>query len=369
VVGIDKACVYLDMGGKSEGAVDLAEFRDADGRITVQPGDRVMVHLMEGSDGELRPVRRLGGSSGARQELADAHAGNIPVEGLVKAEVKGGYEVTVAGARAFCPASQIDLRPGDPAAYLGQRLMFKVIKYAERGRNVVVSARAVQEEERRALRDGLRERLHEGMTVGGRVVALREFGAFVDIGGADGLIPRSELAWGQVDDPATILEPGQEVQVLIKQLDWERDRISLSLKETQPDPWLEAAARFPATSVHQGRVERLTPFGAFISLAPGIEGLLHISRLGRGRRLHHPREVLEVGQMITVRVESLESEQHRLSLAPDDLPAPEEKTAERSGEGTRPSREAPRDQPARPQPASLGTFGDLLAGRLSRRRG
>ncbi len=361
VVGVDNACVYVDMGGKSEGAVELAEFKDAEGHVTVKPGDRIQVHLVEGADGELRPVRRLGGAGG-RQELEEAHANNIPVEGVVKAEVKGGYEVTVAGARCFCPVSQIDLRPGDPTSYLGQRLKFKIIKYAERGRNIVLSARTLLEEERLAQREDLRNTLREGMTVTGRVVALREFGAFIDIGGVDGLIPRSELAWGQVDDPGSVLQLGQEVQVLIKQLEWERERISLSLRDTLPDPWLEAAARYPTSSVHQGRVERLQPFGAFVSLEPGVEGLLHISRLGRGRRLHHPREVLEVGQEITVRVESLDLTQRRLALAPDDVPPLAESAPPSPAKRTTP-REAREIMP-KPQPSSLGTLADLIPGRL-----
>ncbi|OQX05858.1 MAG: hypothetical protein BWK76_26920 [Desulfobulbaceae bacterium A2] len=361
VVGLDSAYAYVDMGGKSEGAVELAEFKDAEGQITIKPGDRVQVHLVEGADGELRPVRRLGGGGG-KQELEEAHANNIPVEGVVKAEVKGGYEVTVAAARCFCPVSQIDLRPGDPSSYLGQRLKFKIVKYAERGRNIVLSARALLEEERLAQRESLRASLREGMTVTGRVVALRDFGAFVDIGGVDGLIPRSELAWGQVEDPGSVLQLGQEVQVLIKQLDWERGRISLSLKDTLPDPWLEAASRYPTASVHQGRVERLQPFGAFIALEPGVEGLLHISRLGRGRRLHHPKEVLEVGQEITVRVESLDLTQRRLALAPDDVPPEETETAPAPAQRTTPR--APREAPPRPQPTSLGTMADLMPGRL-----
>ena len=356
VVGISGENIFLDVGAKSEGVLAAAELRNEAGELTVGIGDRVRVYLLPKRGGEMACTTRLGGGQTTPQEIEEAFQAGIPVEGKVTAEVKGGFSVTVAGHRCFCPYSQMDIRRVEQAdSYLDKTLAFKIMEFGSQGRNIILSARALQEEQRAREREQLKEQLREGVQVSGTVTSVRDFGAFVDIGGVDGLIPISELAWGQTDRVEDVLSLGQQVQVVVKRLDWDRDRISLSLRETTENPWDKAAERYPAGSVHQGRVSRLAAFGAFVTLEAGVDGLLHISRLGAGRRIHHPREVVEVGQELTVKIESVDTAQQRIALVPEDY-APREKTEDT------PVPPAPRE------PVSMGTLGDLLKQQLGKKK-
>ncbi|BCO09853.1 30S ribosomal protein S1 [Desulfolithobacter dissulfuricans] len=360
VAGTSGENVFLDVGAKSEGVISAAELRNEDGELTVKPGDTLAVFLLAVRNGEMVFTTRIGSGQASVQELEDAFHSGIPVEGRVTGEIKGGFQVTVAGQRGFCPYSQMDIRRiENPDEYVDKTFSFKIIEFGNRGRNIILSARAVMEEERARQREALEQSLEEGMQVEGTVSSIREFGAFVDIGGVDGLIPISELAWGQVERVEDILEQGQKVQVVVKKLDWERDRISLSLKETLENPWERVEEKYPVGSVHVGRVSRLANFGAFISLEPGVDGLLHISKLGAGRRINHPREVLEPGQEITVKIDGVEREKQRISLVPEDFTdsAGTEKKEKESG----------REPSFRPQaPGSMGTLGDLLKAQLKK---
>ena len=356
VVGISGENIFLDVGAKSEGVISAAELRNEAGELTAGIGDRIRVYLLPKRGGELACTTRLGGGQTTPQEIEEAFQAGIPVEGKVTAEVKGGFSVTVAGHRCFCPFSQMDIRRVEQAdAYLDKTFAFKITEYGSQGRNIILSARALQEEQRLRERELLKEQLREGAQVSGTVTSLRDFGAFVDIGGVDGLIPISEIAWGQTDRVEDVLSVGQQVQVVVKRLDWDRDRISLSLRETTENPWDNAADRYPAGSVHQGRVSRLAAFGAFVTLEPGVDGLLHISKLGAGRRIHHPREVVEAGQELTVRIESVDTAQQRIALVPEDY-TPKERTDDT------PSPAAPRE------PVSMGTLGDLLKQQLGKKK-
>ena len=356
VVGISGENIFLDVGAKSEGVLAAAELRNEAGELTVGIGDRVRVYLLPKRGGEMACTTRLGGGQTTPREIEEAFEAGIPVEGKVTAEVKGGFSVTVAGHRCFCPYSQMDIRRVEQAdSYLDKTLAFKIMEFGSQGRNIILSARALKEEQRAREREQLKEQLREGVQVSGTVTSVRDFGAFVDIGGVDGLIPISELAWGQTDRVEDVLSLGQQVQVVVKRLDWDRDRISLSLRETTENPWDKAAERYPAGSVHQGRVSRLAAFGAFVTLEAGVDGLLHISRLGAGRRIHHPREVVEVGQELTVKIESVDTAQQRIALVPEDY-APREKTEDT------PVPPAPRE------PVSMGTLGDLLKQQLGKKK-
>jgi len=355
VVGISKETVFLDIGAKSEGCLAADELRDENGELRVGEGDRLQVYFVDRGRGEMIFTTRLGSRSSSDRQLETAFRSSIPVEGKVTREIKGGFEVMIGTTRAFCPYSQLDIRRIDDAAdYLERSYSFRIIEYGEGGRNIVVSARVLLEEEREEQRRLLENSLEEGMRVKGRVSAVRDFGAFVDIGGIDGLIPRSELAWGSVDRVDDLLSVGMEVEVVIKSLDWERQRISLSLRETTENPWNRVAENYPVGSIHTGRVGRLTHFGAFVTLKPGVDGLLHISKLGGGRRIHHPREVLEEGQELTVRIDALDPEKKRLALVAEDYPA------QRQGE------EAPADPAGAMDDSrrSMGTLGDLLRAQL-----
>jgi small subunit ribosomal protein S1 len=301
---------------------------------------------------------RLGAGQTSLQELEDAFLSGIPVEGRVTSEIKGGFAVTIAGQRGFCPYSQMDVRRVEsPDDYIEKNMQFKIIEFSGHGKNIILSARALIEEEREQQREALKKSLKEGDLVKGTVTSIRDFGAFVDIGGIDGLIPISELAWGQVDRVEDVLARGQEVEVIARKLDWDKDRISLSLKETLENPWDKAQNKYPAGSVHVGRVSRLSAFGAFITLEPGVDGLLHISKLGDGRKINHPREVLEEGQDITVRIESLDNEKNKISLAPEDFAAEEQSEPQQIQEKIKQS-----------QPKSLGTFGDLLKAKMKEKK-
>ena len=353
IVGISGEHVFLDAGGKSEGVLNAAELRDEAGELKVSVGDRLQVYFLSSRGGETAFTTRLGSGQITSRELEEAFNAGIPVEGTVSAEVKGGFSVMIAGQRCFCPYSQMDIRRVESAEeYLEKTFTFKIMEFGNQGRNILVSARQVLEEERQQQRERLQKDLQVGMQVSGTVTSLREFGAFVDIGGVDGLIPIGELAWGQTERVEDVLERGQKVEVMIKSLDWERDRISLSLRETTPSPWDQAAERYAVGSLHQGKVARLAPYGAFITLEPGLDGLVHISKLGAGRKINHPREVLEVGQDLTVQVEGVDMAQKRISLAPEDYQTRENKARQEKEEYTPPP---PRE------PVSMGTFGDLFA--------
>ena len=309
--------VFIDLGGKTEGIVERNEFLDKEGQLTVKEGDTVKVYFLSSRHGERVFTTRVSGDA-ARQYLEEAWRNAIPVEGIVEKEVKGGLEVRIAGTyRAFCPFSQAGIPRGETAAALmGQRIPFIIIEYGERGRRLVVSRRRILEEEERKRKEAIKETLREGMVVTGTVKSLRDFGAFVDIGGIEALLPVSEVGWGRVEDIRDRFTVGQTLEALVLGIDWARDRITISVKGTLPDPWENVETRYPDGSRHRGTVARLADFGAFITLEPGVDGLIPISRLARGKKIRHPREVLVQGDPIEVVVESSDRAKRRLSLSP-----------------------------------------------------
>jgi len=317
VLKISAEWLFIDTGHKGEGVVDLKEFLDLDGNLTVREGDEIVVYFLSSRHGEMRFTTRIGGGAAGSAQLEEAWQAGVPVEGLVEKEIKGGYEVKLAGTtRAFCPFSQMSLRRVDnPESLIGSRLEFRITDYGENGRNIIVSRRVLLEEERQRARKESLAAIAEGMTVSGSVTSLRDFGAFVDIGGIEGLVPMSELGWSRVKDVRDVLSVGQQVQVVIKAIDREKERISLSLKDAMADPWEKVADLYPEGSFHTGTVARLAPFGAFVTLSDGVDGLIHISRLGTGKRINHPREVLQEGESVEVKVESFDRANRRLSLA------------------------------------------------------
>jgi small subunit ribosomal protein S1 len=354
VAGSSGENIFLDIGGKSEGVLKASELQDDEGNCTVKTGDKLKAFFVARRGGEMIFTVRLGSGQASLQELEDAFHAGIPVEGKVVKEIKGGFEIQVAGTRGFCPYSQMDIRRiEEPEEYIEQTFPFRVMEFSSKGRNIILSARAVIEAQREEQREKLQQTLEEGMRVSGIVTSIREFGAFVDLGGIDGLIPISELAWGQTDKVEDILSRGQQVEVVLKRLDWDNGRISLSLRETTENPWARALEKYPPGTVHQGTVSRLTTFGAFITLEPGVDGLLHISKLGSGRRINHPREVLETGQAITVKIDAIDTEKNRISLLPEDYT--EDKDSEHNDYIP-----PPKNQP----PKSMGTLGDLFQAQI-----
>lgn len=360
VLHISGEWVFLDIGQKGEGVLDRRELTDAEGQLVVSPGDTITAWFTGGSRGELRFTTKIGGIGAADRSLVeDAWRSGIPVEGTVEKEIKGGYEVKIGSHRAFAPFSQMSLRRvADTAACVGKKLKFIIVEYGESGRKLIVSHRAILEEEAAREKELLKESLLPGTRVNATVSSLQKFGAFVRVGAIEGLLPISELGWVKVKDVAEVLSVGQEIVVVVKNVDWDNDRFSFSLKDTLPDPWVEQVQGFPVGSVHRGTVTRLAQFGAFVELAPGIDGLLHISKLGKGKRINHPREVLQSGDQVEVIIEGVDHDNRKISLgmAETVLAAAEAEEELRSF----------RQQSEQTTSATMGTFADLLKGKLQK---
>jgi len=354
VLKVSNEWLFLDTGQKGEGVVDIKEFLDLDGNVTVKEGDTIAAYFLSSSHGEMRFTTRIGGGTSGSSQLEEAWQAGVPVEGVVEKEIKGGYEIKLGGtARAFCPFSQIALRRVDnPESLIGTRLAFRITDYTEKGRNIVVSRRVLLEEEQRRLKDEAQAAISEGQRVSGTVTSLQPFGAFVDIGGLEGLIPMSELSWARVKDASEVLAVGQQINVVIKSIDREKERVSLSLKDTLADPWEQVVQLYPEGSFHSGTVARLAPFGAFVTLGSGVDGLIHISKMGAGKRISHPREVLKEGDTVEVKVESCDRANRRLSLALAGAARAVEEEEATLAEFRRQADEAPK---------GMGTLGDLLA--------
>ncbi|MFH1146453.1 MAG: 30S ribosomal protein S1 [Pseudomonadota bacterium] len=357
ILNIGSEWIFLTLGRKGEGCLNRKEFLDADGNLTVREGDTIQAYFLSARENELLFTTKLTGETGGKDFLEEACRNAIPVEGLVEKEIKGGYEVKIAGnVRAFCPFSQMGLRrAAKEAEYIGKHLTFRIIEYAENGRKVVLSNRVILEEEHREKVEALKSSLQEGMTVNGTVTSIHDFGAFVNIGLIDGLLPVSEIGWGRVEDVGEKLSVGQQIQVVIKKLDWEKERFSFSLKDTLPDPWDDIENKYPLGSYHTGEIVRLMEFGAFVNLEGGVDGLIHISKLAKGRKIKHPREAVSRGQTIEVKIEAVDKENKRLSLSPAG--AAEEEAAQDQSVDYRTY--------VKSQPKSMGTLGDLLKSRIA----
>jgi small subunit ribosomal protein S1 len=356
VISIGKDAVFVDAGGKAEGVLERSQVSDPDGKLLVQIGDKIEARVVADAGGVLTLRVKLGRGPEARAELQQAQELGIPVEGVVQEVVKGGVSVDVAGVRGFCPASQIDARfVEDLSTFVGQRLTFRITRYEPR--NLVLSRRALVEEENEKRAAETRKKLEPGAVMRGKVVGFKPFGAFVDIGGIEGMLHVSELGYTRVERPEDVLRLGQEIDVAVLKIepaergagkgDKERsERISLSLKALASDPWRDTTANLAEGARVRGTVTRLQPFGAFVEIAPAVEGLVHISELGAGRRINHPKEVVSVGQEVEAVVLAIDHERRRLSLS---MAASKDGTAEDVAA-------AVRSQP----PAKLGTLGDLL---------
>ncbi len=317
VLQIGSEWLFLDVGQKGEGVLDSKELLDDEGNLTVAVGDTVSAYFMSRKGGELRFTTRLGGGSSGTAQLEEAWRSEIPVEGRIEKEIKGGYEIKLPGnVRAFCPFSQLGLRRQDDSAeVIDTTRSFRITQFSEQGRNIVVSHRIILDEERLQQKAELMKTLKEGMVVSGTITNIRDFGAFIDIGGLEGLLPISEISYGRVENIEEVLQVGQELEVAVKKCDWENERFSFSLRDTLANPWSKVESRFPTGSIHTGKVSRLAKFGAFVTLEEGIDGLLHISKIGGDQRIKHPQDVLKLGQELQVVVEKIDLDEKRISLA------------------------------------------------------
>jgi len=363
IIAVGASSAFVEIGGKGEAMIDPAEFRDPEtGEVRIAVGDEVEATVVDDgrASGTVVLKRTVGRGSRVPGELEQALEHGIAVEGVVTGEVKGGFEVQFGPARAFCPGSQIDRRRGDPAAYVGQRLRFRITKIESAGRNIVVSRRVLLDEEAAREAEATWERIQVGAVLAGRVTSVRDFGAFVDLGGVEGLVHVSELGHGRVSHPSEVLQPEQEVEVKVIKVEpgaeGGRARIALSLRALEPDPWSTVRERFAVGATIAGTVRRLENFGAFVEIAPGIDGLVHVSKLALDRRVSHPRQVVNVGDAVQVTVLAVDEAQRRISLS-----MVEQAKRERDAQEASARSEEASTLGAMNAPRKLGTLADLLA--------
>ncbi|AIA71392.1 30S ribosomal protein S1 [Pectobacterium atrosepticum SCRI1043] len=317
VVSIDKDVVLVDAGLKSESAIPVEQFKNAQGELEIQVGDEVDVALdaIEDGFGETLLSREKAKRHEAWLTLEKAYEEAATVTGIINGKVKGGFTVELNGIRAFLPGSLVDVRPVRDTLHLeGKELEFKVIKLDQKRNNVVVSRRAVIESENSAERDQLLENLQEGMEVKGIVKNLTDYGAFVDLGGVDGLLHITDMAWKRVKHPSEIVNVGDEITVKVLKFDRERTRVSLGLKQLGEDPWVAIAKRYPESTRLTGRVTNLTDYGCFVEIEEGVEGLVHVSEMDWTNKNIHPSKVVNVGDVVEVMVLDIDEERRRISL-------------------------------------------------------
>ncbi|EEP4623078.1 30S ribosomal protein S1 [Salmonella enterica] len=317
VVAIDKDVVLVDAGLKSESAIPAEQFKNAQGELEIQVGDEVDVALdaVEDGFGETLLSREKAKRHEAWLTLEKAYEDAETVTGVINGKVKGGFTVELNGIRAFLPGSLVDVRPVRDTLHLeGKELEFKVIKLDQKRNNVVVSRRAVIESENSAERDQLLENLQEGMEVKGIVKNLTDYGAFVDLGGVDGLLHITDMAWKRVKHPSEIVNVGDEINVKVLKFDRERTRVSLGLKQLGEDPWVAIAKRYPEGTKLTGRVTNLTDYGCFVEIEEGVEGLVHVSEMDWTNKNIHPSKVVNVGDVVEVMVLDIDEERRRISL-------------------------------------------------------
>ncbi|MGB5259309.1 MAG: 30S ribosomal protein S1 [Gammaproteobacteria bacterium] len=317
VVDIQADTVIVHAGLKSEGVIPIEEFKNASGEIEVEVGDQVEVTLeaVEDGFGETKLSREKAKRDQVWRRLEKAFENEDIVTGMISGKVKGGFTVDIEDIRAFLPGSLVDVRPvRDPVFLEGKELEFKVIKLDKRRNNVVVSRRAVVETEFSAEREALLDNLEEGMTAKGIVKNLTDYGVFVDLGGIDGLLHITDMAWKRVKHPSEIVNVGDEIEVKILKFDRERNRVSLGMKQLGQDPWADLARRYPANSRLFGKVTNIADYGCFVEIEEGVEGLVHVSEMDWTNKNVNPSKVVHIGQEIEVMVLDIDEERRRISL-------------------------------------------------------
>ena len=352
IVKITSEWIFLDLGAKSEGYLDKKELMDEEGNLTAKEGDSITAYFVSSRHGEKLFTTKLLTSKSVDDFLFKAYETQIPMEATVEKEIKGGFSVKInANVSGFCPYSQMDTKKiDDVAAYVGKKFEFVVAEYSENGRNIILSRRPLLEKIEQEKKGALKESLKKGMSVSGVVASVQKFGAFIDLGGIQALLPVSEMGWSRVEDPKVLYSPGDKVEAVIINLDWESNRITLSAKATLPNPWEEVVRKYAEGSMLKGKVSNLTNFGAFITIEAGVEGLLHISKLARGKKIKHAGDVLKAGEEIEVKIEKIDRENKKISL---DLAGSDKDTSATGDEDDF------RNYIAK-SPKAMGTLGDMF---------
>jgi small subunit ribosomal protein S1 len=363
IVGFGQEVAFVDVGGKGEAAIDIDELKDAAGRVEVSVGDRLTAVVVSTSGGIVLSRKGVRNAETQRQ-IEDAFRAGLAVQGKVEKVVKGGYEVRIARERAFCPLSQIDIaRTADPAVHEGQTYTFRIIEYRNGGKDVVLSRRKLLEEEQRANADAVRKSIVPGAVIGGRVSSVRDYGAFVDLGGAvQGLLHVSDMTWSRNTTPGAIVAAGDQITVKVLRVDEATGKISLGLKQLEDDPWTTVTSRYEAGQVRGGRVTRVAEFGAFVELEPGVEGLAHASTFPPSSRRGDWAKAVPVGMTGLFEILSVDAAQKRIGVA-----LVEEGSARA---GAAPAQTELRDDTARSESSgspSLGSLAESLQNALKRR--
>ena len=339
VLRADPDNVLVDIGYKSEGLIPTYEFADAKGIANIEPGQQVevMIEQTENDDGLVMLSKEKADRVRVWEVLSKAHDDGEVVEGVITGRVKGGLAVNLSGVKAFLPGSQVDLRPVRSLERLiGETAKFKIIKFNQRRGNIVLSRRALLETEREALREGTLKVLSEGAIVDGVIKNITDYGAFIDLGGVDGLLHITDMSWGRISHPSELFQVGDGVKVQVLKFDAQSERVSLGLKQTQPDPWEAVADRYPIGLRLRGKVVSLADYGAFVELEPGIEGLIHISEMSWTKRVKHPSKVVAIGDEADVIVLEVDPVERKISLGMKQIePNPWSLLEEKFPPGTR----------------------------------
>lgn len=317
VVKVTKDAVIVDIGFKSEGVIDIEEFRNLDGEIDVKSGDQVDVvfDAAENDQGQTVLSKEKADALHAWDKLIEVEERGDTIDGVIINKIKGGMVVNIGGVRAFLPGSQIDLKPVKSLDKLiGKKFSFKILKLNKAKGNVVVSRRSILEKERAEQRSALLENLAEGQVVEGVVKNITDYGAFIDLGGVDGLLHITDMTWGRINHPSEVVAMGQNIKVVVLKFDHDSQKVSLGLKQLSPDPWETVPANYPVGHRISGKVVNITDYGAFVELEEGVEGLVHVSEMSWGKKLKHPSKIVNVGDTIEAVVLDFDSNSRRISL-------------------------------------------------------
>jgi small subunit ribosomal protein S1 len=339
ILRVDADHVLVDIGYKSEGLIPTWEFADEQGLVRIRTGDpiEVMVEEVEDESGIILLSKEKADRLRVWDDLSNAEEEDQDVEGVITGRVKGGLSVSLRGVKAFLPGSQVDLRPvRNLDRMIGETHKFKIIKFNKRRGNIVLSRRALLETERQTMREETLRSLTEGQVIEGIVKNLTDYGAFIDLGGIDGLLHITDMSWGRLSHPSELFQVGDKVRVQVLKFDADSERVSLGLKQLQPDPWVNVKDRYPIGLRLEGKVVSLADYGAFVELEPGVEGLIHISEMSWTKRVKHPSKMVAIGDMVAVLVLDVDEENRKISLGMKQIePNPWSLLEEKYPQGTK----------------------------------
>lgn len=317
VIAITDDTIFIDLNAKSEGVVEKSEFTDENGRCTVKEGDKIKVFYIGESHGEMKFVAKIKGESADKDMLENAFKNHIPIEGCVEKEIKGGFEVKIGSSRAFCPFSQMGGRQKEEnESFVGKVLPFLISEFKENGKNILVSNRAIIEEDRAKHISALSQKITEGVIVEGVVKSFHSFGAFVDIDGFQALLPISEISFERVKEISDVLSIGQKIRAKVIHADWQKKRVSISMKALESDPWNEVSKKCAVGDKFDGVISKIMDFGVFVNLDKGIDGLVHISALEGVDKNTNLKKKFKVGEKMSVVVKEVKANEKRISLVP-----------------------------------------------------